>query len=140
MLFRSDPPYNTQSDTFKYNDTFNHSTWLTFMKNRLEVAKRLLAPDGSIYVSMDYNEVHYLKVLMDEVFDRECFQREIIWRIGWLSGYKTIAKNYIRNHDTILYYTKDPNNFVFNKKYLQRDSDFQEILVIWRSMVLKLKN
>ncbi len=121
-----DPPYNTQSDTFKYNDTFNHSTWLTFMKNRLEVAKRLLAPDGSIYVSMDYNEVHYLKVLMDEVFGRDCFQREIIWRIGWLSGYKTTAKNYIRNHDTILYYTKDPNNFVFNKKYLQRDSDFQE--------------
>lgn len=121
-----DPPYNTQSDTFRYNDRFNHSTWLSFMKTRLELAKRLLTPDGSIYVSIDYNEVHYLKVLMDEIFGRDSFQREIIWRIGWLSGYKTTAKNYIRNHDTILYYTKDPNNFVFNKKYLERDKDFQE--------------
>ena len=45
-----DPPYNTKNDTFGYNDTFNHSTWLTFMKNRLEVARRLLTPDGSIYI------------------------------------------------------------------------------------------
>ena len=121
-----DPPYNTGSDTFGYNDKFNHSTWLTFMKNRLEVAKRLLTSNGSIYISIDYNEVHYLKILMDEVFGRQSFQREIIWRIGWLSGYKTTAKNYIRNHDTILFYTKDPNNFIFNKSYLQRDKDYQE--------------
>jgi adenine-specific DNA-methyltransferase len=121
-----DPPYNTGSDTFGYNDKFNHSTWLTFMKNRLEVAKRLLTSNGSIYISIDYNEVHYLKILMDEVFGRQCFQREIIWRIGWLSGYKTTAKNYIRNHDTILFYTKDPNNFIFNKSYLERDKDYQE--------------
>ncbi len=121
-----DPPYNTGSDTFGYNDKFNHSTWLTFMKNRLEVAKRLLSDNGSIYISIDYNEVHYLKVLMDEVFGRQCFQREIIWRIGWLSGYKTTAKNYIRNHDTILFYTKDPNNFIFNKSYLIREKDYQE--------------
>lgn len=121
-----DPPYNTGSDTFGYNDKFNHSTWLTFMKNRLEVAKRLLSNNGSIYISIDYNEVHYLKILMDEVFGRESFQREIIWRIGWISGYKTTAKNYIRNHDTILFYTKDPNNFIFNKSYLERDKDYQE--------------
>jgi len=111
-----DPPYNTDN-TFAYNDSFNHSTWLVFMRNRLELAKQLLASDGSIYVNIDYNEVHYLKILMDEVFGRNNFQREIIWRIGWLSGYKTIAKNYIRNHDTILFYTKDPNNFIFNKAY-----------------------
>ena len=116
-LIYIDPPYNTENDTFKYNDSFNHSTWLTFMKNRLDVAKDLLADDGSIYVNIDYNEVHYLKILMDEVFGRTNFQREIIWRIGWLSGYKTVAKNYIRNHDTILYYTKNKNNFVFNKAY-----------------------
>ncbi len=116
-LIYIDPPYNTENDTFKYNDSFNHSTWLTFMKNRLDVAKDLLADDGSIYVNIDYNEVHYLKILMDEVFGRTNFQREIIWRIGWLSGYKTVAKNYIRNHDTILYYTKNKDNFVFNKAY-----------------------
>jgi len=115
-LIYIDPPYNTDN-TFAYNDTFDHSTWLSFMRNRLEIAKQLLTNDGSIYVNIDYNEVHYLKILMDEVFGRNNFQREIIWRIGWLSGYKTIAKNYIRNHDTILFYTKDPNNFVFNKAY-----------------------
>ena len=102
-LIYIDPPYNTDSDTFAYNDSFNRSTWLTFMRNRLEVAKDLLSSDGSIYVNIDYNEVHYLKILMDEVFGENNFQREIIWRIGWLSGYKTIAKNYIRNHDTILF-------------------------------------
>lgn len=123
-LIYIDPPYNTDN-TFAYNDSFDHSTWLVFMKNRLEIAKQLLTKDGSIYVNIDYNEVHYLKILMDEVFGRNNFQREIIWRIGWLSGYKTIAKNYIRNHDTILFYTKDPNNFVFNKAYNTR-KDFTD--------------
>jgi len=116
-LIYIDPPYNTENGLFGYNDNFNHSSWLTFMKNRLEIAKDLLSNDGSIYINIDYNETHYLKLLMDEVFGRKNFQREIIWRIGWLSGYKTIAKNYIRNHDTILFYTKDSNNFVFNKAY-----------------------
>lgn len=126
-LIYIDPPYNTGSDTFSYNDNFNHSTWLTFMKNRLEVARDLLAEDGSIYINIDYNEVHYLKVLMDEIFGRDCFKREIIWRIGWLSGYKTREENYIRNHDTILYYTKDPNNCVFNKdKAYNKYEDYQE--------------
>ena len=116
-LIYIDPPYNTDSDTFAYNDSFNRSTWLTFMRNRLEVARDLLSSDGSIYVNIDYNEVHYLKILMDEVFGENNFQREIIWRIGWLSGYKTIAKNYIRNHDTILFYSKNPESFLFNKVY-----------------------
>ena len=97
-----DPPYNTGSDTFSYNDKFNRSTWLVFMKNRLEIARRLLARDGAIYVQLDYHNVHYAKVLMDEIFGEENFQREIIWRIGWLSGYKTAQNNYIRNHDTML--------------------------------------
>lgn len=127
QLIFIDPPYNTKNDTFGYNDTFNHSTWLTFMKNRLEVAKRLLAPDGSIYVSMDYNEIHYLKVLMDEVFGRDCFQREIIWRMGFLSGYKTMVKNYIRNHDTILFYSKNPDNMLFNKLYID-NQDFKPLV------------
>jgi adenine-specific DNA-methyltransferase len=67
-LIYIDPPYNTGNDSFGYNDSFNHSTWLTFMKNRLDLAKKLLADDGSIYVQIDNNEVHYLKVLMDDVF------------------------------------------------------------------------
>ena len=116
-----DPPYNTKNDTFGYNDTFNHSTWLTFMKNRLEVARKLLSQDGSIYISMDYNEVHYLKVLMDEIFGRDCFQREIIWRMGFVSGYKTKVKNFIRNHDTILFYSRNSEGMLFNKLYIENE-------------------
>ncbi|WP_367688265.1 DNA methyltransferase, partial [Helicobacter pylori] len=101
-----DPPYNTGNDSFNYNDNFNHSSWLVFMKNRLEAAREFLSDDGSIYINLDYNEVHYCKVLMDEIFKRENFRSEIIWRMGFLSGYKTAAKKYIRNHDTILFYSK----------------------------------
>lgn len=68
-LIYIDPPYNTGSDSFKYNDNFNHSTWLTFMKNRLEVAYEFLRNnDGVIVVSLSDTEAHYCKVLMDQVF------------------------------------------------------------------------
>lgn len=114
-LIYIDPPYNTGSDSFNYNDSFNHSSWLLFMKNRLEIAKRLLTDNGSIYIQLDYNEVHYCKVLMDEVFGAECFQREIIWDTQVLSGYKTMVNNWVRGHDSILFYTKRPSGFLFNK-------------------------
>lgn len=127
-LIYIDPPYNTGSDDFKYNDHFNHSSWLTFMKNRLEVARELLRDDGAIYVQVDYHEAHYLKVLMDSVFGSENFQREIIWRIGWLSGYKTIDNNWIRNHDTILFYSKNKNCLDFHKFYIPKE-DFKKIAV-----------
>ena len=128
-LIYIDPPYNTGSDSFSYNDEFNRSSWLTFMKNRLEIAKRLLSPEGAIYVQLDYHQVHYAKVLMDEIFGEENFQREIIWRIGWLSGYKTMDKNWIRNHDTILFYSKNSDiiKTKFNKEYIQ-NSDFKEYI------------
>ncbi len=119
-LIYLDPPYNTGSDSFSYNDSFNRSSWLTFMRNRLELAKQLLSSDGAIYVQLDYHEVHYLKVLMDEIFGEENFQREIIWRIGWLSGYKTVDNNWIRNHDTILFYSKDATQLAFKKFYIPR--------------------
>lgn len=125
-LIYIDPPYNTGSDSFSYNDSFNRSSWLTFMKNRLSIARKLLAPEGAIYVQLDYHQVHYAKVLMDEVFGEENFQREIIWRIGWLSGYKTVDNNWIRNHDTILFYSKDNNRLVFNKHYIPKD-EFKDI-------------
>ena len=116
-LIYIDPPYNTGSDSFGYNDSFNHSTWLTFMKNRLDLAKKLLADDGSIYVQIDNNEVHYLKVLMDDVFGESNFQREIIWVLKGVSGYKSLVNNYVRGHDTILFFTKS-KDFIYNKQYL----------------------
>ena len=128
-LIYIDPPYNTGSDTFSYNDSFNRSAWLLFMKNRLELAYRLLSPEGVIYVQLDYHQVHYAKVLMDEIFGEDNFQREIIWRIGWLSGYKTLDKNWIRNHDTILFYSKNSDvvKTKFNKHYIKNE-EFKEYI------------
>lgn len=96
------------------------------MKNRLEIAKEFLREDGVIYVNIDYNEVHYLKVLMDEIFGRENFITQIIWRIGFLSGYKTAAKKYIRNYDCILFYSKTKNYF-FKKTHIY-NKDFAPLL------------
>ena len=107
-----DPPYNTGGDSFGYNDTFNHSTWLTFMRNRLEVARDLLTPDGSIYVQLDWNEAHYCKVLMDEIFGRDCFRNEIIW--CYTGPGSPGMKQLNRKHDTILWYSRNPNEWVFN--------------------------
>jgi len=78
-LIYIDPPYNTGNDGFNYNDKFNHSTWLTFMKNRIEVARDLLKDDGVIFVSLDDKELHYMKVLIDEIFGRENFIGNIAW-------------------------------------------------------------
>lgn len=74
-----DPPYNTQNDSFNYNDSFNHSTWLTFMKNRLEICKRLLVTTGSIFIILDDNEYAYCKVLTDDIFGRENHKATFIW-------------------------------------------------------------
>jgi len=72
-LIYIDPPYNTGNDSFGYNDNFNHSTWLTFMKNRLEISKTFLSPDGVIFISCDDSEQAYLEILCDEIFGRENF-------------------------------------------------------------------
>ncbi|CYW25216.1 TPA: DNA methyltransferase [Streptococcus suis] len=72
-LIYIDVPYNTGSDSFGYNDNFNHSTWLTFMRNRLQVARELLSKEGVIFVHLDNNEVKYLGVLLDEIFGRNNF-------------------------------------------------------------------
>lgn len=123
-LIYLDPPYNTTNDSFRYNDSFNHSTWLTFMKNRLALARKLLADDGSIYVQLDYNEVHYFKILMDEIFGKDCFQREIIWDTQVLSGYKTMVNNWVRGHDSILFYTKNAKGFLFNKQKMPHRKEY----------------
>ena len=120
-LIYIDPPYNTGNDSFNYNDRFNHSTWLTFMKNRLEIARELLRDDGVIFVQCDDNEQAYLKVLMDEIFGKDNFVRQIIWRIGWVSGFKSVA-DIVRNHDTILVYSKKPNAKCLNKIYLSPEN------------------
>lgn len=103
-LIYIDPPYNTGNDSFNYNDRFNHSTWLTFMKNRLEVARELLKDDGVIFVQCDDNEQAYLKVLMDEIFGRGNFVNSIIWRYRTYQG--QVRDFFPRKHDVILWYKK----------------------------------
>jgi adenine-specific DNA-methyltransferase len=76
-LIYIDPPYNTGNDEFKYNDNFNHYTWLTFMKNRLEVAKELLKNDGIIFIQIDSEERDYLKVLLDDIFGRNNYLKSV---------------------------------------------------------------
>nr|WP_240401693.1 site-specific DNA-methyltransferase [Lactobacillus iners] len=109
-----DPPYNTKNDSFNYNDSFNHSTWLTFMKNRLELARRLLREDGTIWISCDDHESHYLKVLTDDIFNRDNFIDEIVWQRAYAPI--NLKKTLSRSHDVILVYAKnlDPN-FTLNK-------------------------
>ena len=79
-LIYIDPPYNIGGDSFQYNDSFKHSTWLTFMKNRLEAAKELLDKHGTIWINVDDTEAYYLKILCDEIFDRDNFVANIIWQ------------------------------------------------------------
>jgi len=101
-----DPPYNTGSDSFNYNDNFNHSTWLTFMKNRLELARKLLRDDGVIFVQCDNNEQAYLKVLMDDIFKRENFLTTIVW-MNKEGGGKSDSKHFRKKHEYILVYAGD---------------------------------
>ncbi|OOQ27346.1 site-specific DNA-methyltransferase [Helicobacter pylori] len=107
-----DPPYNTGNDSFNYNDNFNHSSWLVFMKNRLEAAREFLSDDGVIFVQCDDNEQAYLKVLMDEIFGKENFV-SCITHIVKPEGrmYGQVAKT----HEYILVYAKNINNLIFNE-------------------------
>ena len=92
-LIYIDPPFNTGNDSFGYNDKFNHSAWLTFMRNRLSVARELLTEDGNIFIHIDINESHYLKILTDDIFGRDNFVEEIIWSYGSPSVEEPQAQN-----------------------------------------------
>ncbi|GAA9304893.1 site-specific DNA-methyltransferase [Helicobacter pylori] len=113
-----DPPYNTGNDSFNYSDNFNHSSWLVFMKNRLEVAREFLSDDGVIFVQCDDNEQAYLKVLMDEIFLRENFDA-IIWRKieenASSGGTMKITHTIRKDHEHILIYYKNKADFRTNK-------------------------
>jgi len=107
-LIYIDPPYNTSGDsnTFAYNNTFNHSTWLTFMKNRLKVSRDLLADDGVIAIAIDDEEQAYLKVLCDEVFRRENYIGTLVVQIK-PSG-RTTDTYLATSHEYVLFYSKNP--------------------------------
>lgn len=112
-LIYIDPPYNTENDGFQYNDRFNHSTWLTFMKNRLEVARDLLSQKGLIAVQITDIEHAYLRIIMDEIFGRDNFVETIIWKKrSGAPNDKTIGAT----HEYIILFAKNLSQLMINKK------------------------
>ena len=103
-----DPPYNTKSAFEHYDDNLEHSKWLSMMYPRLELLRELLAEDGSIWVSIDDNEAHYLKVMMDEVYGRSNFVANVVWQKRTSPDARATLGG---AHDHILVYSKDRDNF-----------------------------
>lgn len=103
-----------------YRDTWGKGpdSYLHMMYERLTLMRQLLSERGSIYVHCDWRVTARLRLVLDDVFGSDSFQREIIWRIGWVSGYKSKTRNWIRNHDTILFYLKNPGKSTFNKEHI----------------------
>lgn len=134
QLICIDPPFDSKADYKKkiemkglkvendytgfeekqYGDIWTNDEYLQFMYERFVLLRELLADDGSIYVHMDEKRSHYIKIVMDEIFGADNFQREIVWDITVLSGFKTQAQNWIRGHDTIFFYSKTQDK-LFNK-------------------------
>ena len=117
-LIYIDPPYNTGNDSFKYNDSFNHSTWLTFMRNRLQAAHNLLSDNGAIFVQIDHHQLGYINVLMDDVFDEENKVQVIAIKTASPAGFKTVNPGPIDVTEYILFYTKNKSKFEFKKGYV----------------------
>lgn len=115
---------NTSFEEKQYTDIWSNDEYLQFMYERLILMRELLSDNGSIYVHMDEHRSHYIKILLDEIFGSSCFRREIIWDITVLSGFKVSANNWIRGHDIILYYTKNPSSPFFNKLRQPHSQDY----------------
>ena len=125
-----DPPYNTGSAFEHYDDGIEHSLWLSLMQDRLELLKTLLSNDGSIWINIDDNEAHYLKVLCDEIFGRKNFLSTVIWQKKYAP--KSDSKQFSESHDFVLVFAKQINQFQLGRlpktekqtgRYINRDND-----------------
>ena len=140
-----DPPFNTQQAFENYDDGVEHSLWLTLMRSRLVLLKELLTDDGTLFVHIDDNEVSYLTVLLDEIFERKnrCFI--ITFKQGSATGHKSINKGCVSTTNYILIYAKDKTQWNPNRIYTARDRDkrynqfienFEEPFEKWRFVPL----
>lgn len=125
-LIYIDPPYNTGSDSFKYNDRFNHSTWLTFIKNRLEIARELLQNDGTIAISIDNNELGYLLVMLDEIFGRNNRKNIITIKRGSVTGAKVINPGVVNIAEYVVIYSKNENYWTPNRVYMENKNGWDK--------------
>ena len=112
-----DPPYNTGSAFTHYDDGVEHSIWLSLMRDRLELLRRLLSSDGSLWITIDDNEAHYLKVLCDEVFGRENFIGNAIWEKS--DSPRMDATLFSNRHDHLLVFAKDKTRTLWNRLILE---------------------
>lgn len=110
QLVNIDPPYNTGNDSFGYNDKFNHSTWLVFMKNRLELAKRLLKPSGFLCCQVNESESYYLKVLLDELFGRENYLATLFIKVRYAEKTLKQDMDFHKEIEQILVYRVSANS------------------------------
>jgi adenine-specific DNA-methyltransferase len=139
-----DPPYNTRSAFEHYDDSLEHTQWLAMIWPRLEILRELLADAGSIWISIDDNEGHYLKVICDEVFGRKNFVDTIIWRKNYSP--KSSARHFSSDHDYLLVYAKNaeewrpnllPRTEKQDKAYSNRDNDSRGP---WKTSDLSARN
>jgi adenine-specific DNA-methyltransferase len=117
-----DPPYNTGSAFEHYDDGLEHSIWLSLMRERLELLRRLLTSDGSIWITIDDNEAHYLKVLCDEVFGRAMFVANVIWEKA--DSPRNSARQFSTDHDHLLVFSRNPD---WTPKKLERTEEANSI-------------
>ena len=117
-----DPPYNTGSAFAHYDDGLEHSIWLGLMRDRLEIIKRLLSDDGSLWITIDDNEAHYLKVLCDEVFGRGNFVANCLWQKVYSE--RMDAKGFSTSHDHILVYQRSEKFFPLQLAKEQNSAQF----------------
>jgi adenine-specific DNA-methyltransferase len=108
-----DPPYNTGSAFTHYEDGLEHSAWLSLIRDRLEIIRRLLTEDGSLWITIDDNEAHYLKVLCDETFGRANFVANVVWQKAYTANQTALHISNV--HDHILVVAKDASNFRVGK-------------------------
>ena len=101
-----DPPYNTGSAFEHYDDGVEHSLWLSLMRDRIELMRRMMTPDGSLWITIDDNETHYLKIVCDEVFGRENFVTTVVWEKA--DSPRNSARQFSTDHDYILAYSRNP--------------------------------
>lgn len=115
-----DPPFNTGRDRQLHQGSYSDSRggwYIGWLRERVELIRDILVDDGSIFLHLDFREVHYAKVMMDEIFGRNCFQNEIIWHYDYGGRSK---KRWSPKHDNILWYTKHPKNYVYNYDAIDR--------------------
>ena len=142
-LIYIDPPFDSKADYKKkielrgkkvendktafeekqYTDLWSNDEYLQFMYERLILMRELLSVNGSIYLHCDWHKSHYLRLIMDEVFDSPYFRNEIVWKRGTVKGAKAVGNQYARNHDVILFYTKS-NDFIYNTQYIPYTQEY----------------